>query len=109
MFIAQMEGKTPVSVWESLVSTMGALLYEPHFGNEIVEEQITYLLEGMDIDPYIDDVKWAQRSEELGKDLPRPLPRFLSYEIDSGIQQRIIMNQQQLGAIDLLSISKHQM
>ena len=95
---------SPVSVWERLISLMEVLIYEPQFGNQLMEAQIAYLLEGMDIDTYINNEKWVERSEELGIDLPRPLPRFLSYEIDSGIAQHIIVSPQHpVVPIDLLS------
>ncbi len=103
VFLAQMEGKNPRSVWESLISLMQPLIYEPDFGNRFMEAQIAYLLEGTDIDTYIDPGKWVEKSEELGRDLPRPLPRILSYQIDSGIAQHIMVHMQQpVVPIDLL-------
>ena len=92
------KGKSPVGTWEGLVSTMHVLLYEPHFGNEIVEEQIDYLLKGMDLNPYISD---ADKKEKLNNE---DLPRFLSYEIDSNIlQHRALELDKPVSPIDLLS------
>ena len=94
----------PVSVWENLIKTMNVLLHHAHFASELIEEQMTSIVEGMDINAYIDNEKWVKRSEELGRDLPRPLPRFLSYEIETEIQSHILISPQQpVAALNLLT------
>ncbi len=59
--------------WYSLIEFMGPalLVNNPRFLKEIVEEHQKYLLEGIDLNPY------------LNEELDKPLPRFLSYEVDS--------------------------
>ena len=59
--------------WYSVVEFMGSALFvnNPGFLKEIVEEHEKYLLEGIDLNPY------------LNEELDKPLPRFLSYEVDS--------------------------
>lgn len=81
-----------VSVWEQLTSIMGdALIHEPHFAKEMIEAQIAYVLEGMDINSYINNERWVEKEAELGRELPRPLPRFISYEIDMVIHQHVLV------------------
>ena len=78
------KGGLPYSLWYSLIKSLtAAFLQEPDFSKEMVEEQMNFLFKGgIDLNPYIDEEKWVKRSEELGRDLPRPLPRFLSYEVE---------------------------
>lgn len=79
-------GVMPQSVWYIFINSISqAVLQEPDFSKEMVEEQMNVLFKGgIDLNPYIDidEEKWVKRSEKLGRDLTRPLPRFLSYGAD---------------------------
>ena len=64
---------------------MGPALFvgDPRFLKEIMQEHQRYMLEGIDLNPY------------LNKKLDKPLPRFLSYEVDSMAAPHIFQVQSQ--------------
>ena len=76
-FLNRLNGYVMLGPYYLLINSMGPALfsYNPGFLREIVEEFQESTLQGIDLNDYL--------SKEEQDKLDKPLPRFLSYEVDS--------------------------